>query len=830
MPTGSDFMRQRHRSVRPLVLVGTAALVAGVLSAAPARAAGPATTVTVLLKAPDPAGLAKLATATGLSHGQRMTALDRLLPGSAAHHQVIDALGSAGFAIGHETAWSVEATAPQQTVTETFGAAGHLKAAALPDIPASIDDVAAAVLPGGATGLFSPQDDCQSGCHDGGDFQNAYTSPGISPATGQDPKGTLTVATLQFANWNDADLTKYAAATLAPQGDPVASGQYKQFGVKGTVLGPATPAEKGLDEEVDLDQESLLSTDPYANQRTYINTNSSDGYVQSLSQVLADVTQGEGRSADGGDPHIVALSTSWGSCEADFGFAFPGDTINAIEPILQSLSAAGVTIFAASGDDGVYDCGLSKTSTQVGVDYPTSSPDVVGVGGTRLNAVGGNAANNGANWADTGWTCTTTVACESATGSGGTGGGESLQFPMPAYQSAGIGHHRFTTSTGKHGDFGTQPRRLVPDIAVDADPATGFDILTTDPIDACIGQVPVPVCQSNQNRTAVNVAVGGTSLSAPVAAGLFTTMLAAHGVTSGVGDIHGALYSAYAAGTGEFRDVTSGSNGHQQDVDARAATGKAAELPVSARAGYDTVTGLGAPLWPAIAPFLFSPTRPKPTAKLRLASPHIKKKATHVTASWSSKAAGHHSTLAASAHVTITRRGTSTAVYQRSHAPASGSHEFTAKPGATYLIKVTDRDLSGRVSAATTATLSVPFDDTSFRLHGRWSRVHSKGDFGGSNLVSKARAATATLTATGHRYAVLVRTGPRNGKLAVFLGPKRVKVIDLYTVGPQHRVVTFFGSAATPLKRRTFTFRFTGTKDPFSAGTTVDLDGLEALR
>ena len=59
---------------------------------------------------------------------------------------------------------------------------------------------------------------------------------------------------------------------------------------------PATKQEGGADEEVDLDQETILSTAPAANQRAYFDTNANKaGYADALSQVLADVTAGPGR-------------------------------------------------------------------------------------------------------------------------------------------------------------------------------------------------------------------------------------------------------------------------------------------------------------------------------------------------------------------------------------------------------------------------------------------------------------------------------------------------------------------------------------------------------
>src|SRR5205823_26821 len=77
------------------------------------------------------------------------------------------------------------------------------------------------------------------------------------------------------------------------------------------------------------------------------------------------------------NPSIVALSTSWGMCEAGTGRSL----ILAYEPIIAALNAVGVTVFASSGDFGIYDCGdpsgTGFGNSQPDVDYPASSPRVV---------------------------------------------------------------------------------------------------------------------------------------------------------------------------------------------------------------------------------------------------------------------------------------------------------------------------------------------------------------------------------------------------------------------------------------------------------------------
>jgi hypothetical protein len=820
-----------------LAVCASMLLGVGFITSVAAQADPPRTSVTILLKAPNPAGLQRLARATGLSHAQRMAALAPLLPSAATRARVAAGLASQGYTVTDQTAWTITAAAPVTTVASDFGsvvasppATGvvpHARPTISPTLPAAVTDATAVALPTAGPAVFTPSGLCAGQCHNGRDFRNAYTPPRVNPSTGHDPHGALTIATLQFAGWNESDLTAYAKR--AGVADPVASGQYVQIpvGEPKNAIPAANKREFGADEEVDLDQETLLSTAPNANQRAYFApANSVAGYASDLGQVLSDVTQ-SAQAYNGGDPHIAALSTSWGTCESEFTQAFGGQSMSAVENMLTSLTAAGVTVFAASGDAGVYDCGDSPHSTRIAVDYPASSPAVVAVGGTRLHATGTRSANTGMNWTDTAWSCKSAQTCQGfAVGdTGGSGGGESLAFAQPRYQRAALSGRRFTTTTGYHGSFGAQPDRLVPDIADDGDPVTGFSVLTTDPND-------VPSCPTSSapGCTPGMFAVGGTSLSSPEAAALFTNMLAARGVTAGVGDIHNALYSAYAAHRAAFRDITSGRNGSQHDVDTRAASGFAFELPVTAGKGYDTVTGLGAPLWARIAPFIFAPTAPTATATLTLTSPNSARNASEVTANWGWRQAGAAGSLGSSASVTIRRLGTSNPVYRHPAAGATGTWTFNAVPGATYRMSVRARDLAGQRSAAVTTTVVVPRDDRSFTFQGAWKRTNHPSDIAGSDAHTAAAGASATVSSRGRSYALRVRTGPGEGMLAVSQGGHVIGRYDLYSPTPTHRQITFFGSSHSALATRTFTFSATGRKDAQSKGAAIDVDALYAYR
>jgi hypothetical protein len=178
-------------------------------------------------------------------------------------------------------------------------------------------------------------------------------------------------------------------------------------------------------------------------------------------------------------------------------------------------AARGSVVFAASGDnlsdDGDGDGG------QPDCDFPASSPHVVGCGGTAKTATAEVVWNQGG---------------------GGTGGGYSAYFPAQPWQ-VGVP---------------AGPGRMVPDVAADADPATGYEIYVD-------GGWTV---------------VGGTSAVAPLYAGLFAaiTSAAAAAGRPKLGNILPFLYTHPAC----FADVTKGDNGAWR-----------------AGVGPDPCTGLGVP-------------------------------------------------------------------------------------------------------------------------------------------------------------------------------------------------------------------------------------------
>jgi len=201
-------------------------------------------------------------------------------------------------------------------------------------------------------------------------------------------------------------------------------------------------------------------------------------------------------------------SISWGQNEAKWDRAAALD----MEQAAAAATAAGMVVFAASGDNDSSDGGDSPAN----VDLPASCPHVISCGGTTKTATSETVWNN-----DPG----------NAAGNG-TGGGFSTVFkPLPPWQ---IG--------APNG-----PGRMVPDIAANADPNTGYNIVL--------------------HRQSITR--GGTSAVVPLCAGLF----AAFGRK--LGYVTPKLWLNPLC----FNDITAGDNGGFR-----------------ADRGPDPCTGLGSPV------------------------------------------------------------------------------------------------------------------------------------------------------------------------------------------------------------------------------------------
>jgi subtilase family serine protease len=226
-----------------------------------------------------------------------------------------------------------------------------------------------------------------------------------------------------------------------------------------------------------------------------------------------------------------------------------------------------VTVVAASGDVGAAGepCALITALGGSGPSYTpvrevsliASDPLVLSVGGTTLDA-----SHSTGTWiGETAWGL---PYGDPGSTNQGSGGGFSTLFNRPAYQA---------------GVTGVGEMRGVPDVSADANPHTGFPVVTSD---------------SGASYTLSGH--GGTSASAPTWAGIIA--LADQYAKRKIGFVDPAIYqiagsSAYGQA---FHDVTQGNN--------TAEFSHGTIVGYQAGPGWDPVTGWGSPNAAILVPLL----------------------------------------------------------------------------------------------------------------------------------------------------------------------------------------------------------------------------------
>ncbi|MDR5838335.1 S53 family peptidase [Caballeronia sp. LZ034LL] len=346
--------------------------------------------------------------------------------------------------------------------------------------------------------------------------------PPFKPARGAAPASFTPVDLARLYDFPDGDGAGQCIAIIELGGgyrDSDLSAYFKKLGVKApTVISVGVDNAKnaptgnpnGPDGEVTLDIEIAGAIAPGARIAVYFAPNSDAGFVDAVNRALHDSSN---------QPSVISIS--WGGPESNWS----SQSISAFNAVLQSAAALGVTVCAASGDSGSSD-GASDGADHV--DFPASSPYVLGCGGTSLTA---SASGIGSE-----------VVWNDGDQGGSGGGGVSSVFALPVWQKG--------LSVTRNGRHAALAKRGVPDVAGDASPQTGYEVL----ID---GEETV---------------VGGTSAVAPLWAALIARLNALNG--SPAGFVNPKLYKAETA----FHDITEGNNG-----------------TFSASAGWDACTGLGSP-------------------------------------------------------------------------------------------------------------------------------------------------------------------------------------------------------------------------------------------
>ena len=242
------------------------------------------------------------------------------------------------------------------------------------------------------------------------------------------------------------------------------------------------PSPGAGESEVLLDIDTVLGGAPLSSYVVY-DAPATTSFVQMFQTMISD-----------GD---TVISNSWSQCEDQT----PVADIHAIDSVLASAAASGISVVNGSGDSGS-SC-LDGSANTIGV--PADSPNATAVGGTTPSFGPGLTYGSEAWWTD-----------QASTPPGGAAGyGVSRDFTRPSYQNG------LTSSA----------MRSVPDLSVTASPDAGISL-----------------CQADAGGCPDGQQWGGTSMAAPAAAALVADLDEELG--RNVGNLNAALYPL--AGTGAF--------------------------------------------------------------------------------------------------------------------------------------------------------------------------------------------------------------------------------------------------------------------------------------
>ncbi len=341
-------------------------------------------------------------------------------------------------------------------------------------------------------------------------------------------------------------------AVLAPGKDPT--------------FPPSPGTVQGWWGEQTLDVEAVHATAPGA-KVLFVGArdNSDANFVSALNDII--------------DKHqATVISNSWGSTELE--------TLNyiAFEAVAIQAGLKGIGVYFSSGDNGDFSGVFGIASA----GFPASLPQVTAVGGTTLAVGRLNDLLFEQGWQTGASTLTPAMGMTPASWSPpapggfvfGGGGGTSSVFLQPDYQK-GVVPPALATVNGP-------PARVIPDVAMLADPFTGFleGITQTFPEGVSYGEYPI----------------GGTSVACPLFAGVVALAEQKH--KHALGFINPKLYKLPGSA---FRDIVPGPKQgtvaviFNNQLDATqgtttiAATFDLESQSLKVTRGYDNMTGRGAP-------------------------------------------------------------------------------------------------------------------------------------------------------------------------------------------------------------------------------------------
>ncbi|MEU8760180.1 S53 family peptidase [Streptomyces sp. NPDC048659] len=370
----------------------------------------------------------------------------------------------------------------------------------------------------------------------------------------------------------------YASPTIAADARTYA-GRNGDKGYRPGQLRQVTPAEYTHTEDCDasgwygeetLDVEAVHAVAPDANVVYVAGASCNDpDLLDALNKIV------DKRLAD-------IVSNSWGDIEANE----TPEIAAAYDHTFKLGAVEGIGFYFSSGDNGDE---VANTGTKQ-VDTPANSAWVTAVGGTSLAVGKGDRYRF-----ETGWGTLKAPLAADGTGwtgfpgayTSGAGGGTSATVRQPAYQR-GVVPDALAKATGP------APMRTVPDIAAVGDPNTGF----------LVGQTQT---WADGSVAYDEYRIGGTSLAAPVVAGL--QALAQQARHLPIGFANPSIYARYgspllhdvtdhplgagrelAVARNDFANGTDASDGLVTSVRSLGKDSSLAAVP-----GYDPVTGVGTP-------------------------------------------------------------------------------------------------------------------------------------------------------------------------------------------------------------------------------------------
>jgi hypothetical protein len=380
-----------------------------------------------------------------------------------------------------------------------------------------------------------------------------------------------TLAVIGDSDITLSDIEQFRAGFNLPANDPQ------------VVLVPGTPDPGHLPDEAEMDLQLEWSGAVARNATIlYVYSAASAGGVLSAAQYVIDKNLAP----------VIAMP--FAGCEQLVG----GTTIASFETELQKANAEGITVVSASGDTGAAACDEVDVPIEgeaihgLSVNYPASSPEVTGVGGSEFKEGTGlywsvvNTANQGSALSyipEIVWNRSQPSSGLSASGGGasscatGSNGNCSGGFAKPSWQSGVAG-------------VPLDGVRDVPDLAFAA--SASHDAFMACVVGSCATGFPGVT------------AGGGTEVASSLFAGimgLVNQYFVAQGIQAkpGLGNVNPALYqlllkSPVATSGNIFHDIQKGNNV------VACVPGTVTCPPVipyqigySAGKGYDQATGLG---------------------------------------------------------------------------------------------------------------------------------------------------------------------------------------------------------------------------------------------